>query len=156
MYTPLDTNIFQEDCCVDDLLSGATTIEDLLKSQQTAERTFRNKRILSQKTMHYSSKHSVTYPRWYKRRSLEFDQSSSILTPALLWYPKEVEFGFKVPELKNISKVTKHTVLLETSQLFDPLGLGGPVPSSGKIFVQQLWQEKLDRDEKLQEPFRSW
>lgn len=37
-------------------------------------------------------------------------------------------------------------MLSETAQLFDPLGLVNPVIVKAKIFIQELWQNKLDWD----------
>ncbi|XP_058840948.1 uncharacterized protein LOC131696423 [Topomyia yanbarensis] len=54
--------------------------------------------------------------------ALELDRSSS-----------QDQFGFKVPSLPPLKTVTKRIVLSETSQLFDPLGLVGPVVASAKI-----------------------
>ncbi|XP_063903768.1 uncharacterized protein LOC135123205 [Zophobas morio] len=44
-------------------------------------------------------------------------------------------------------KVTKRVILSLSSQIFDPLGLIGPVIMKAKIILQQLWSLKLGWDE---------
>ncbi|XP_048511951.1 uncharacterized protein LOC125501095 [Athalia rosae] len=48
--------------------------------------------------------------------------------------------------------ITKRTILSETAQLFDPLGLISPVIVRAKILMQDLWQEKVGWDDILTPP----
>ncbi|XP_062711079.1 uncharacterized protein LOC134289096 [Aedes albopictus] len=155
---PLAAAIIKEDCYIDDVLTGATTIEALLDANKQLNGLFARGGFSLRKwsANHPSILEQIPDDLKEDQTSLELDRSSSIKTLGLLWFPKEDNFGFKVPELQTISKLTKRTVLSEMSSLFDPLGLVGPVVASAKMFVQQLWQEKLDWDEELQEPLRSW
>ncbi|XP_077866719.1 uncharacterized protein LOC144355197 [Saccoglossus kowalevskii] len=43
--------------------------------------------------------------------------------------------------------VTKRRVVSETSQLYDPLGLLSPITVKAKLFVQELWKQKLEWDD---------
>jgi hypothetical protein len=45
--------------------------------------------------------------------------------------------------------LTKRQVLSELASIFDPLGLLGPIVVKAKMFIQQLWQQKLDWNEPL-------
>ena len=47
--------------------------------------------------------------------------------------------------------VTKREILRESSGIFDPLGLISPVTIKAKIFIQHLWQQRLQWDEPLQQ-----
>lgn len=49
---------------------------------------------------------------------------------------------------KNIT-CTKRTILSTVSQLFDPLGILGPIIVLGKIFIQKLWKLSLDWDDPI-------
>lgn len=64
------------------------------------------------------------------------------------WIPSSDTFllNYNPRELQTI---TKRTVLSETAQLFDPLRLVNPVILKAKVFMQELWQQKMDWDETL-------
>lgn len=73
---------------------------------------------------------------WETSTELELDQSLSVKTLGLLWFPEEDSFKFKVPPLPELGVVTKRIVVSEMSQLFDPLGLLGPVVVNAKMFIK--------------------
>lgn len=52
-------------------------------------------------------------------------------------------------DIKQHQIVTKCTVLSETAQLFDPLGLAAPVVVLAKLFIQKLWLDNIDWSEEL-------
>jgi len=53
-----------------------------------------------------------------------------------------------------MSVITKRTILSIITQIFDPLGLIGPVTIKAKILLQTLWQLKIDWDTPLPETLR--
>ncbi|XP_065075281.1 uncharacterized protein LOC135699025 [Ochlerotatus camptorhynchus] len=69
----------------------------------------------------------------------EIDGSGTVKTLRLLWSHITDEFGFKIPALPPLEKVTKRIVASEMVQLFDPFGLVGSVAMSAKMFIQRLW-----------------
>ena len=52
-------------------------------------------------------------------------------------------------DLKLHHDITKCSVLSETAQLFDPLGLAAPIVLLAKLFIQRLWSDNLDWTETL-------
>ena len=44
---------------------------------------------------------------------------------------------------------TKRKVVQDVSKIFDPLGLISPIHVKVKIFIQELWRNKLGWDEPL-------
>ena len=62
------------------------------------------------------------------------------------------------PEPSNfISARTKREILKCASSVFDPLGLISPGTISAKLFLQQLWQQRLDWDSDLAEELcKNW
>ncbi|XP_055585057.1 uncharacterized protein LOC129737915 [Uranotaenia lowii] len=83
------------------------------------------------------------------RSFLDLDSSPSIKTLGLIWQPKSDSFHFKSPDLIQSQQLTKRSVVSEMAQLFDPLGILGPVVVKAKIFVQQLWRANLSWDDLL-------
>ena len=55
----------------------------------------------------------------------------------------------KTFQLSDTTEPTKHTVLQDLSKIFDLLGALTPVAISAKLFMQQLWQQKLHWNEPL-------
>ena len=54
-------------------------------------------------------------------------------------------------QLKDDLKISKRTVLQEIASIYDPLGLYSPVTLRGKLFLQDLWNQKLSWDDHLSE-----
>ena len=52
-----------------------------------------------------------------------------------------------IPE--NSTLITKREVLQQSSKIFDPLGFLSPVTIQAKLFMQSLWQKRIDCGEPL-------
>ncbi|XP_011884072.1 PREDICTED: uncharacterized protein LOC105571212 [Vollenhovia emeryi] len=77
-------------------------------------------------------------------------------TLGLLWDPEHDILRFSL-RIKYSQKVTKRTILSAVAQIFDPLGLVGPVTVRAKMLLQKLWQLKLTWDETVpQEIYTAW
>ncbi|GFW39131.1 integrase catalytic domain-containing protein [Trichonephila clavipes] len=80
--------------------------------------------------------------------SFSTDIDLSVKTLGISWKPFEDCFVFKVSvSAKHI--YTKRDVLSVIAKLYDPWGFLGPVIAKAKVFLQQLWQCKLDWDDVL-------
>lgn len=155
---PLAAPVVKEDFYVDDALTGANTIGELVEKNRQLTCLLERGGFLLRK---WSANHPEILqhvPEELKETTteLELDSSTTIKTLGLLWFPSDDQLGFKVPNLPSLTKVTKRIALSEMSQLFDPLGLVGPIVASAKMFVQQLWQENLDWDDELPKKLQSW
>lgn len=51
--------------------------------------------------------------------------------------------------MPNKQRVTKRGILSFIAQMYDPLGLIGPVCIQAKIIIQTFWQLKIGWDESL-------
>ncbi|GFR16265.1 uncharacterized protein TNCT_620631 [Trichonephila clavata] len=83
---------------------------------------------------------------------LSCSSSTETKTLGLLWKPHPYSFAFKIsPMTSNCDSliVTKKSVISTITRIFDPLGLIGPVITRAKIFLQSLWQLKLDWNDPL-------
>ncbi|XP_062535738.1 uncharacterized protein LOC134204943 [Armigeres subalbatus] len=116
-----------EDCYMDDILSGASTVA-------TAKRN----RI----------------PEQDREKLVRIEDSGTnetIRALGILWNPRSDEFLFwKSPDERQLDgEITKRNVLSQIAKLFDPLGLISPVIVVAKIIMQQLWADGLGWDETL-------
>lgn len=79
-------------------------------------------------------------------------------TLGLFWQAGRDILNYVVkPSSSKLSRVTKRVILSVISQIFDPLGLVGPVTIKAKILLQRLWQLKIGWDEAVPiEMFTAW
>ncbi|GBM31735.1 hypothetical protein AVEN_45651-1 [Araneus ventricosus] len=75
----------------------------------------------------------------------------SVKTLGIAWKPAEDIVTFKISITEKAS-YTKRDVLSVIARLYDPLGFIGPVITKAKMFLQKLWQLKVNWDDKLPEP----
>ncbi|XP_062538281.1 uncharacterized protein LOC134206570 [Armigeres subalbatus] len=148
---PTAARVVRKDFYVDDLMTGTDTLEegttlaaDLISLTKSAGFMLRkwnsnNSQLLSTISPELRDDRSI----------LEFDSTSMVKTLGLVWEPANDSFKFAVPHWSTEPLITKRVVLADTARIFDPLGLIGPVTVQAKIFLQQLWKQKLDWDEVL-------
>ncbi|KAM8718867.1 hypothetical protein ACLKA7_001559 [Drosophila subpalustris] len=77
---------------------------------------------------------------------VKFDDSLDshrIKTLGLIWMPKKDQLCGRA-QSSTALKITKRVVCSELAQIFDPLGLFAPVVVKAKIFMQRLWEDKLE------------
>jgi hypothetical protein len=81
--------------------------------------------------------------------TLSLDNEDGITTLGLLWNPKtgnlQVRSSLNQRQPTDFES-TKRKVLAITASIFDPLGLLSPAVIAYKIFLQKLWQDKLQWD----------
>lgn len=155
---PLAAPIVTKCFYVDDVLGGGDDLD------KTAESCRQLQDLLSQGGFSLR-KWSTNHPKVLQQipeelrgtSSLtEIGKSASTKALGLLWNPSTDLFGFQVPTLQPVDIITKRSVVSEMSQLFDPLGLLGPVVVSAKIFVQRLWAKQFSWDESLPKEETDW
>jgi len=82
-----------------------------------------------------------------------FKEISSTTTLRLLWNATNDKFqvtnNTTQVQPTNSTASTKRKVLATTASIFDPLRLLSPAVIAYKIFLQKLWQDKLQCDELL-------
>jgi len=81
-------------------------------------------------------------------RDLNLD-GSAVKTMGLSWKSNDDTYQYKIDKVNNNKVITKHTVLSTIATIFDPLSLIGLVVVKAKMFMQQLWTNKIGWDENL-------
>ncbi|XP_076383120.1 uncharacterized protein LOC143260685 [Megalopta genalis] len=145
--TPTASVILKRNLYVDDLLTGADTIEEAQVIQRQITRLLR--------------KGGLTIRQWASNEpkllaGLHTDlihpkilgNATAMKTLGISWDAEHDTIRYSV-QTATANKVTKRHILATIAKIFDPLGLLGPVTIHAKIIMQQLWQLKIDWDESL-------
>ena len=83
-----------------------------------------------------------------KKLVLSFGNEDVVKTLGLLWNSKTDKLIFCV-QVTQDNMLTKRSVLRTIASIYDPLGLLSPVIIQCKIFMQQLWQLRVNWDDPL-------
>ncbi|XP_032294718.2 uncharacterized protein [Drosophila virilis] len=147
---PIGSDIVKRDFYVDDLISGGSCVQEAIEilkqtSGLLAKGNFRLRKWCSSDTSVLQN-----IPEEDRETLLKFDDGSDITkTLGLVWDPASDCFLFSFSPLRLPSRLTKRSILSAIARFYDPLGLVGPVITKSKIFMQDLWRERLDWDESL-------
>ena len=79
------------------------------------------------------------------------DDKTVVNVLGLLWDTSQDTLGLSTKSFPSLetAQPTKRAVLQHLSKVFDPFGVLTPVTISAKLFIQQLWQHKLNWNEPL-------
>jgi hypothetical protein len=87
------------------------------------------------------------------QQTFSLENEEGITTLGLLWNPQndqlQVKSNFTQEQSTDSTVSIKRKVLATTASIFDPLGLLSPAVIVYKIFLQKLWQNKLQWDDLL-------
>ncbi|UYV82191.1 hypothetical protein LAZ67_21001303 [Cordylochernes scorpioides] len=147
---PVASKIVQTDFYVDDLLSGADTIEEatchirevnnLLSSAGFSLRKWRSNvpEVLSGLSEQVEDRHNL----W------DFESDSCVKILGICWNPSLDIFQILVNDIPEQTNSKRH-LLSHISRIFDPIGWLSPVIIRLKILLQSLWKQKLNWDDPL-------
>ena len=137
-------NVILNDFLVDDLLSGADTLEEACGLQDNLIETL-NKNCLPLRKWSSNEPQLVTrLPKDLQEAGKAYeinDKTHQIKTLGLTWHPLEDHFVYACSS-EYVSIITKRTLLSDVSKHFDPIGLIAPVLVVAKIIIQSC--RKLD------------
>ncbi|XP_055632494.1 uncharacterized protein LOC129772975 [Toxorhynchites rutilus septentrionalis] len=155
---PLAEPIIRKGTYVDNVIAGHDNHETLKEACAQLIKIFQSAGFVLRQWASNSTTVLSNVPKdlWENSTELEIDQSLAVKTLGLLWFPQQDSFKFKVPALPELNVVTKRVVVSEMSQLFDPLGLLGPVVVMAKMFIQTLWAENMSWDTELSDKHSTW
>ncbi|XP_076660786.1 uncharacterized protein LOC143364212 [Halictus rubicundus] len=125
-----------KDFYVDDLLTGCETVKEAAELRDSLTRVLAQAGFPLRKWASNDPK-VISHDSGDTQR-LEFkalDRETKTL--GLLWYASNDELGYTGSNTHTL-RVTKRQVLSEVAQIFDPLGLIGPITVKAKLFMQEL------------------
>ncbi|KAL7730600.1 hypothetical protein ACLKA6_000591 [Drosophila palustris] len=147
---PIGSKILMRDFYVDDLISGGDSTQEALEIMRQVTSLLDRGQFKLRKWCSNDPAVLQQIPDSEKETFLKFDDGSDITkTLGLAWDPVSDDLLFAFSPLQSPSKPSKRTVLSTIARFYDPLGLICPAITKAKIFLQQLWREKLDWDESL-------
>ena len=147
---PLAHHSIQNDFLVDNLLSGADTMEGVLKVKREITEVLKKGQFPLQKWASNHPEVLSSIPQSERESySLNICEDESIKTIGLFWHPSSDTFGVKIIPPPVSLTTTKRQLLSFTARVFDPLQWLAPVTIKPKILLQSLWKEKLGWDEPI-------
>ncbi|GFT55901.1 integrase catalytic domain-containing protein [Trichonephila clavipes] len=145
---PLASETLLYDTYMDDIVSGAPDLETAQQLQSQLKDALQSCGMNLHKWSSNSPELLNSSLSSDVEHSFSTDIDLSVKTLGISWKPFEDCFVFKVSvSAKHI--YIKREVLSVIAKLYDPLGFLGPVIAKAKVFLQQLWQCKLDWDDVL-------
>lgn len=146
---PQAAEIILRDFYVDDLLSGADSIEEALTIQKQIIQILQQGCFELRKWISNDKRLLQGLPNSSNLNIIKLCPDDSTKTLGLLWLPKLDTLGFCIKLDEPRSPVTKRHILSTASKIFDPLGLVAPATIISKILLQKLWQCNLTWDESV-------
>ncbi|KAK7575924.1 hypothetical protein V9T40_012210 [Parthenolecanium corni] len=148
---------------MDDLLTGAETVEEAIAKRQIIQSTLDNVHFPLRKYISNSPEFlaSLDPSLIEPLKPVEFASAGAAKLLGLQWQPSGDCFAIKAKPV-DISDIvlTKRIVASLAAQAFDPTGFAAPVIIRAKILLQDLWREGKGWDDPispaLAEVFRSY
>ncbi|XP_031350590.1 uncharacterized protein LOC116176246 [Photinus pyralis] len=147
---PQISDIISNDFYMDDLLTGSDNLNELISIQNDtydilARYGFELRQWLSNNPNSYDqfrTNHKL------EANILQLGENECNKTLGMLWNACNDSIQFSINDNLN-NQISKRTILSTTCQIFDPLGLLGPIIIISKIIIQKLWQLKLEWDQPI-------
>lgn len=149
---PKASQVMLNDFYVDDAITGGESVQEL-------QQTVNDLRKLAKSGGFHLRKWCSNNPEVLKnvpnedleQKTYNLDQDQSIKTLGIVWNPKMDVLQFTFHNQECNPKLTKRSVLSAIGQIFDPLGIIGPVILVAKLLMQKLWECKIGWDDDLPE-----
>ncbi|XP_055381380.1 uncharacterized protein LOC129611975 [Condylostylus longicornis] len=150
---PLASQATLESFYVDDLLSGADSLEEALQLQKQLINMMASGGFSLRKWSSNAAPLLRAVPKEHREIEwpLQIEDAETVKTLGVQWDPANDYFSYRITKLENgASKWTKRSVLSEVSKLFDPLGWLAPCIILARIMIQKLWLSRSGWDDDLE------
>jgi hypothetical protein len=147
---PLACGAILNQCYMDDILATSDSLKDLEQLFTELTELFQSANMnlhkWSSNNIEFIQRLNYDTPEVYDINKSE-GHSSKVL--GIVWDPMSDQFSITLPKNSEEPSTTKRQVLSKIAQIFDPLGLVGPIVIIAKIIMQKIWISKIDWDENL-------
>ncbi|XP_018373017.1 PREDICTED: uncharacterized protein LOC108767570 [Trachymyrmex cornetzi] len=137
----------QNDFYMDDLITGSDSVSHLRQLKQDVVKILATAR---QELRKWNSNVLELLSNSENERPLA--SKEEVKTLGIHWNAQEDMFKFKVTIPREACK-SKRGILSVIAQIYDPLGLIGPVIVKAKLFMRSLWKLSVNWDDKLPSEF---
>ncbi|XP_015127110.1 uncharacterized protein LOC107048458 [Diachasma alloeum] len=132
---------------VDDLLTGANTIEDaLIIRNQITELLQKGNRNIRQWASN-DLRLLEGLPEDNINSKLNIETNPILKTLGIHWESQEDIISYTLAKLPE--EASMRIILAEIAKIFDPLGLLGPIIVAARLILQECWRQQLEWDQKL-------
>lgn len=160
-HLPNISKIIRRDFYMDDLLTGSNDQEELLALQKYLTVNLNSAGFPLRKWL---CSNSELLKKFELNDNLDVNivhigEGEQNKTLGIYWDSNNdfICYKFNVNIGITLKSLTKRTILSVICQIFDPLGLLGPVLTTAKLMVQELWKQGVTWDQALpEETIRRW
>ncbi|XP_055605061.1 uncharacterized protein LOC129753286 [Uranotaenia lowii] len=149
---PVAAPAFKNDFYVDDCLTGAEDVESAVQLRREASALAASAGLPLKKWASNVPEALRGIPREdlavSEIHSLQDDQAVSTL--GLVWETRSDVLRFRVQLPLPAPVLTKRKIMSYIAQIFDPLGLVGPIITVAKLFMQRLWGLRTENGESFE------
>ncbi|KAJ8979781.1 hypothetical protein NQ317_007689 [Molorchus minor] len=144
------SNIIKNHFYVDDMLTGGSTVQEVVYITNEVTRTlarggFKLRKFVSNDPRILQGIESQVG----QTNAVDFGINENTKTLGMIWNGHSDSFLYKISDSGLGKRVTKRGILSEVSQIFDPLGFLSPCIILAKIILQNLWCERVSWDETI-------
>ena len=140
----------REDFYVDDLLSGAQTVQEAVALQSKVNMALSSSGFQTHKwaSSHPEALQNVSANLRVKTTTITSKSEEDNKALGVLWRTEDDTMGVQVTKPKH-AKWTRRKILSTANSLFDPLGLVAPVFITAKLIIQQVVKTTSNWDDPL-------
>ncbi|XP_058799844.1 uncharacterized protein LOC131669162 [Phymastichus coffea] len=151
---PRASQILKRDLYVDDLLTGANSLDEIRQIRDEIIELLRRGgfNIRQWASNHQHALDSLD-EKFFKFDASEGETISKTL--GVIWNAKTDEFVYTVKDIDTSNRITKRVILSEIAKIFDLPGFLGPVILYAKGIMQDCWKVKCEWDESVPQELHS-
>lgn len=138
-----------EDINVDDVLTGSDSKEKAAKLLKDIITILSSAQLKLRKFVSNCPEILEDIP---SEDRIEIDEESTIKTLGIVWNPLQDTLSINLKSFDTSQPVSKRIVLSESVQIFNPTGEFNPIVVKAKIFLQTVFNLKIDWDTNLPDP----
>ena len=148
-YDSQTTAVVLRDFAVDDLLTGASSLEDALELQKRITTQLKKAGFILRKWSSSNSEFMHRLPEALQEAPSAYiieDRNHSFKVLGIKWIPLDDYFCFTTREFE-VDNPTKRQLLSDIAKLYNPLGWLSPAIIKFKLLIQETWLAGVGWDE---------